>query len=280
MADQTTDNQTQDNGSPVTNGEGTNIADIMGNMAGKTEPDAKPAEGNKADGTDAKPKDEPSTPAWMQQLPEEMRNDAALSKQLAKFQKIGDMAKSYSELETKLGKSLIKPAEDASDEEKQKFFEKLGKPTTAEGYSIKDENAAAFKEIAYKNNLTDAQAVSLYEQFKSIGEGAIKAQQENLQKQANATTEALKKEYGNHYGEKIEMLRRGVETYGGQELGNLLKESGLLANETIVRMFIKLGEQSSEAGTAAKTTGKAEGYVPTEEGGRFDFIEKHFTKGE
>lgn len=279
MDDQATDNQTMTEGTPETNGAettaNTNIADIMGNMAGENTPDSKPAAAGDNEEGQKKPEETKTDfPAWTQQLPEEMRNDAELMKQLGKFQKIGDIAKSYSELESKLGKSLIQPGENASDEEVQAFYERLGKPKSADGYSIKGDEAKFFREIAFKNNLSDAQAKSFFEQLQGVGNAAINQQKIALQQQATETENKLKAEYGNSYNTKIEMLRRGVETYGGKELGNLLKNSGLLANETVVRMFIKLGEQSAEAHTQNNGSQSKGSYKSTDEGGTFTFINK------
>lgn len=277
MDDQATDNQTMTDGTPETNGAettaNTNIADIMGGMAGEKTPESKP-DGEKDEGEKKPEQTKIDFPAWTQQLPEEMRNDAELMKQLGKFQKIGDIAKSYSELESKLGKSLIQPGENASEEEKQAFYERLGKPKSADGYSIRGEEAKLFREIAYKNNLSDTQAKSFYEQLQGVGNAAINQQKIALQQQATETENKLKAEYGNSYNTKIEMLRRGVETYGGKELGNLLKNSGLLANETVVRMFIKLGEQSAEAHTQNNGSQSKGSYKSTDEGGTFTFINK------
>lgn len=276
MEGQETDNQTQASGTPDNNGADNSIVNIMGGMTTGNTPESKPNNGDKGEGEGTSSKESSNeTPAWMQQLPEEMRNDANLVKQLSKFQKIGDVAKSYSELEAKLGKSLIQPGEGASEEEVNAFYEKLGKPKSAKDYQIPEGNDA-FKELAYKNNLSNAQAVALFEQFKSVGERMLQQQQVNLQQQAQATTAKLKAEFGNNFNTKMEMLKRGVMTYGGAELGNLLKEKGLLANETIVRTFINLGEMSAEAGTSNKASQTADSYKRTEEGGKFEFIENMF----
>lgn len=273
MDDQVTDNQTQVDGSADNNVDVT-IENIMGGMSDKTEPEAKPdkaEEGTKAEGKeDQTESTEPEYPAWTQQLPEELRNDVEVMKQLAKFGKIGDVAKAYSELESKIGKSMIKPADDASEEEINAFYQKLGKPETADGYSIKTEEAKAFREIAYKNNLTETQFKSMYETFKEIGENAMNQQKYDMQKQAKTTTEELKKEYGSDFPQAMAMLQRGVNAYGGKTLGNKLRDSGLLADKDVVDMFIKLGKQTSESGSTAGSTAEG-GYKSTNEGGSFKF---------
>lgn len=247
---------------------------IMTGMADSTTPDTKPGEstaGDKVEGKGNGQEKAADLPAWTSQLPDELKNNADVMKQLTKFGKIGDLAKSYSELEGKLGKSLIQPGKDASEEELNSFYQKLGKPERAEAYSIKGDEAQAFRELAYKNNLTDAQAVSLYEQFKAMGEKAVQQQQLATAQKAKATEDALKAEYGNAYADKLKLLQRGVQTYGGPTLGAKLKQSGLLYDQDVVKMFILLGEQSQEAGSYNKGTSAPKEYKSTSEGGSFTF---------
>ena len=211
-----------------------------------------------------------SKPAWTSQLAKEISGNAETMKRLTKFNSITDLAKSYAELEGKLGNSLVKPGKDASAEEVNAFYEKLGKPKSADGYSVDLNGDNTLKELAFANNLTDDQLKGMYEGFKQIGEKhmeAIKAQQQQLLKQ---TDEALHKEYGPKYGEKIELMKRGIQTYGGAELGQALNNAGVLYHPAIVKLFMTLGEQSLENGTQSKSYGGGnDNYKSNSEGGRF-----------
>lgn len=276
-----TGNSNVSNGATDGNVAGTNsttsLEGIMSNMA-DGQPEAKPGNGDNAEGSNnASQAKEIEAPAWTSQLSEDLRSNPDLIKQLSKFGKISDLAKSYSELETKLGKAIVKPGKDASDEEKESFYQQLGKPKSADKYSITDENAAAFRDVAFKNNLTDEQATALYAQFNEIGKNAIAQAQLQKAAKAKATDDALRAEWGNNYDSKITMLQRGVNTYGGKALGEKLKNSGLLFDADVIKMFVKLGEESADAGTAGRSAG-GNGYIPTAEGGQFSWIEKQFKK--
>lgn len=269
------DPNTQDNPTVTapaeTAGATNSLQDIMGSMAQSTTPEVKPeapAEGKKAEGTE---KSQSEAPAWTSQLPEELRSNADVMKQLGKFGKIGELAKSYSELESKLGNSIVRPGKDASDDEVNAFYQKLGKPETADKYSIDDTEAKDFKELAYKNNLTDEQAKGMYQAIKELGENVAKQNNEQLMQLAKATEESLKKEYGNDYQTKLELCKRGVMAYGGPGLGKKLQDTGLLFDEDVVKMFIRLGEQNAEAGASVKTAKANTGYKSTAEGGTFSF---------
>lgn len=253
------------------------MSNILQNMAG-SKPDVKPegmTEGNKTEGTESSQK----LPAWTSQLPDEIKTNNDLIKRLSKFEKIGDMAKSYTELESKLGNSLIKPSTDASAEEIQSFYEQIGKPKNVEGYNIKadNENVKEFLNVAFNNNLSVDQANQLYEYMLNAGNKAIeqnRTEQAIMQREKiEAFEKVMNDKYGAKYNEKLKLLETGINTYGGNELGSLLQQSGLLFEPVIADLFINLGERASENQSYVKGTGGGiDTYVSTADGGTFDFI--------
>ena len=247
------------------------ITDIMDTMD-QTTPEAKPEEktGDKDEGVDQDQK-KPEVPKWMEQLDKEALEDADLVKQLQKFTKIGDLAKSYSALEKKMGSSINIPSDEASAEEVDAFYRKLGKPESVEGYSITDPKAQPFKDIAFMNNLTDKQATGLFEGLAKIGAAAEKASAENLAKIAQESDRLLKTEWGSDYSKNLEYLKRGIAAYGGNALGAKLKASGLIYDADIVKMFANLGKQAAESTSTNKGSGGRSDYVPTSEGGMFNY---------
>lgn len=248
------------------------ITQIMDGMATQT-PEAKLDNSeDKAEGQ-AEPKTvQTQYPAWTSQLNDELKGNEDMMKKLSKFQKISDLAKSYSELESKLGGSITKPGADASQDEINAYYEKLGRPHDADGYSIKGDDAKPFRDIAFKNNLTDDQAKSLFEDFTRIGKESQAQQQQAFAQLAASTEKAMKDEYGAKYAEKVALLHRGVLAYGGPQLGQKLKASGLLFDPDVVKHFITLGEMAAEAGTVSKSPQSTGGnYVSTRDGGHFDF---------
>ncbi|MBO7732303.1 MAG: hypothetical protein J6S67_07115 [Methanobrevibacter sp.] len=270
MADE---NQTQT--STQTAGETANdIENVMGGMQ-DAKPETEPTgtaggdngTGNK-DAADGKGESEVKHPAWMAQLG---NIEAESAEKLSKFEKIGDLAKNYLELESKLGNSLVKPGEGASAEEVDAFYRALGKPESADKYTIEGENTDLFRKMAYDNNLTDEQAKAIYASLREVGTNMLEQQKAAFAQQAKETQKALQAEYGKDYSTKIEMLKRGVATYGGKEVADALQQAGLLANQHIVKMFILLGEQSQEAGSPGNGRTKADGYKSIQQGGYLSF---------
>ncbi len=252
------------------------ISDIMGGMSAGAKPETEPNEngGDAGQGKSAEDSGKGSEvqhPAWMNQINSELMGDAEKAGKLSKFEKLSDLASAYLEVEDKLGSSIVKPGEESSDEEREAFYRSLGKPESAEKYSIKGEEAKLFRDIAYKNNLTDEQAKALYSSLQEIGKNAMAQQQTAFNQMAKDTQNSLQQEYGKDYPSKIEMLKRGVKNYGGEAVGAKLQKAGLLADLDVVKMFIRLGEESSEAGSSIKTQGQANGYKSIANGGTLDF---------
>ena len=252
------------------------ITNIMGEMSNGAQPGTKP-NGNEGDAGQGKSDNdngkggEVQHPAWMNQINSELMKDAEKAGKLSKFEKLSDLASAYLEAEGKLGSSIVKPGENASDEERRAFYKALGVPDAADKYSIEGDDAKMFREMAFKNNLTDEQAKAFYKSLQEVGNNAIAAQKAAFDQQAKDTQAALQKEYGKDYQTKIEMLKRGVATYGGEKMGAKLQQAGLLGDYDVVKMFILLGEQSAEAGSPGNTKGKAEGYKSIQEGGTLSF---------
>jgi hypothetical protein len=210
-------------------------------------------------------------PKWISQLPKELIENADFMKQVSKFKTIGELSKSYSELEKKLGTSIQGLNENSSDEEKQKFWEKLGKPTDADGYG-KEEQTKQLRDLAFKANLTKEQADVLFNGLASIGENFINDNKSKLQEMYTNTEAQLKKEYGASYQEKLQLVSRGINAYGNDEVRNLLTQSGIIFHPSIVKMFIKMGETTTETGLTPNVMGlKKDGYKSIAEGGQFSF---------
>lgn len=254
---------------------GNDIADLMGGMQNQkpgTEPDKNSGDkgAGSNDSSSGKGTGEVHHPAWMAQVGD-ITKDAAKAEKLAKFEKLSDLANAYFDLDGKLGNSITKPGENASDEERESFYRALGKPETADKYSIQGDEAKAFRELAYKNNLTDEQAKALYQSLQEVGQNALAQQKAVFVQQAQETQAALKKEFGKDYPAKIELLKRGIATYGGQNMGEKLQAAGLLGDYDVVKLFINLGQISAEAGSSGKNNGKTDDYKSIGEGGTFSF---------
>jgi hypothetical protein len=231
-------------------------------MAGAS--DTKP--GDKAgDGGDPGGKPgEAKAPAWHEQLPPELKGNAGL----AEYQKVGDMAKALLDLKGKAALEL--PGDKAGPEELAAFWEKLGRPKEPGGYSFaKDAENGEIARMAYAANLTESQAAALFGELKSFGTAQMQAQAQTQTAQLAETERTLKAEFGTRYGEKIELLKRGLAA-AGQNVGAVLQKAGIAGNPDIVRAFIRYGELTAESG-GARGSGTAGPLKPVNEGGWWNY---------
>jgi len=267
------DNGSADNGTQATGNAEEQLSAAFGGAAGTEgkKPADKPSTGETAAGGKQSEGDL-KLAAWTEQLPPEMRFNADTAAKIAKFTKVGDMAKAFLELEAKAATGGI-PGKNATSEEVAEFWEKAGRPAKAEGYSFtndKDNNGAGFAQAAHKANLTTAQADAMFKTLTAMGAeryNAIQQAQLHAEKEAAA---ALTAEYGSKYEQKMELLKRGLAA-AGPNVGNLIRQSGLSGNPEIIKAFISFGEMTAESGFA-KGGSAGDSLKSIYEGGSPEFI--------
>jgi polyhydroxyalkanoate synthesis regulator phasin len=203
-------------------------------------------EGNKSDVTSIDSGKE--TGKWLEGLPDDLRG----VKSLSKFNDLTSLAKSYIELEKNLDKRIIMPGDEASDEDWGKLFIKLGMPEDKK--YITDEKKAEL----LKNNLTDGETLSLYEELfhkgnltKRQGEKILNQIIENAQ---NTNEELIKVQkasreanmakfyevYKDQTSEKLNILKGVMSKYGSAELVDLVEETNYAP--VLIDLLLKLGE--------------------------------------
>jgi hypothetical protein len=177
------------------------------------------------------------------------------------------MAKALLDLKGKAAVTL--PAETASPEEHTAFWEQLGRPKEAAGYSFaKDAENAEFARIAHAANLTEGQAAAMMRQMQTLRTAQLQGMKQAQVAELAETDRLLKAEFGGRYPEKLEFFKRGLAA-AGQNVGAVLQQSGIAGNPDIVRAFIRYGEMTAEAGGARG--GAAEKQKSLMEGGTFSY---------
>lgn len=238
---------------------------------------AQEANGNAPEQTATEPAAvvQPELKAWGAQLSKELKENKDAVKALAKFEDISSLASSYIELEKKLGSMHAIPGKEATKEELDAFYKKLGKPDAADKYGFKQEWDAEkrFAEAAYEANLSDVQAKSLYDFFHKIGEDQQAQLAEAVKKRAEETDAALKKEFGNKVSEKMEQYTKGLKAFGTDSIFSQLEQTGLAYHPDFVKMFIKIGEALGESRTVlGGGSASTRGITSARDGGTFSFF--------
>lgn len=169
-----------------------------------------------------------------------------------------------------LGNAIRVPGKDATDEEKEAFLNKLGRPETKDGYEFtppKDlpenlpydgERAKDFQGLAHKVGLTKAQAQAVHDwavanavnDFSSSSQAA----QERNAEVAKGETGKLVKEWGPLDGQQfkanVAFADRALLDVGGQEAVDEFKRVGLIGEAGNVVLSAPIAKMLSRLGAA------------------------------
>ncbi len=196
--------------------------------------------------------------AWMTGLTTEQKADADLVKSLSRFEKgIPDLAKSYAELETKIGQSVVLPNAEASPEEWAKFYERMGRPEKPEDYKLEkvelpkglkadEAMEQEFLKVAHAKGLNNDAVNALHGWYMTeMGKQVVAAQRVVKTTQAEADT-AMREELGAGHAAAQAYMERGFQQFATPELSNLFRTSGMGNHPDVIKMFVKIGKLISE----------------------------------
>lgn len=190
------------------------------------------------EGTDGKPL--PPLPERPQWLPE-------------KFQKPEDLARSYTELEKKLGSAGAFPKDDAPQAERDAFWNKLGRPETPDKYDLKTPSAedgwnkdheGIARQRLHAAGLTQKQvqaAIDLHVDL--IGAGV-----KQIDAGAKETTALLQKEWGGAFETNMNYMVTALRQLGGDDTVRMFTQTPIGNNPTMIRLMAKVGRALGEAG--------------------------------
>lgn len=145
------------------------------------------------------------------------------SKSLEPYKDLNGLVKSHIELNKTMGSSIRVPGEEATPEELEKFYSKLGRPEAAdkyefsdlgdmpEGLNISDERTNEFKEIAHKLGLTAKQANELRTYY------------------TNQEIEQYKQGYVSEEQQEQDFISKGKEMFGDKYDAIMQNTSKLIA---------------------------------------------------
>lgn len=202
-------------------------------------------------------------PGWTTSTTKNLRADQRFAAWASKYKTLDDAILHSIELEEKAGKMVELPDENAKEEAKEAFFEKLGVPKKPEDYKldidknleVKEEDINNFKNIAHALHLTQKQANDF---FKLANEKAIKAIEDFTaanEKAKQETAQALKKEWGDRYEEERSVVARGVRyAPNSAQLLKDAEETGMGNRLSFIKLLHKLGQISLEDSAAFKVS--------------------------
>lgn len=178
---------------------------------------------------------------------------------ISKYKTVGEVFKGLDNANKLIGaKGVIVPKEDATDEEKSEFFNKLGRPPKPEEYklsevkdlhpeiqkSITPEAQGVFKSEMHKLGLTNAQADGLYKwYFENASKGKLNEDKQTDAQMKEAETK-LRQDWGKDYDANLSMAKKLVAKHGGEELIKAL--NGADNNPVVIKFLGSIAKNFSE----------------------------------
>lgn len=191
-------------------------------------------------------------PKWMGQLPDDLKGNEDLSQ----FATIGELGKAFLDARGKAEQAIEIPGEDATEEQRAAYREKMGIPQSPEDYKFEElelpsefkgqaEFDTWFAQKSHELGLTADQASRLRNEMLTLNSENTSAQQKAFEKSKADTEKQLREVYGDRYEENLELARKAVKSRN-PEFADFLRESGLTNHPEMVRLMADIGQLYSE----------------------------------
>jgi hypothetical protein len=201
-------------------------------------------------------------PGWVAGLPDTLKANESLTK----FKTVGDLASDYlatstkaQELEGRIGNSIPKLKENATDEERGQFYDALGRPKDAKEYEFdgEDKNAPEWtnqwKQEFHSLGLTKAQAKALSGKWNATMQSMVEAHNAKLTNEMATAQAALKSEWGDKFDTNVELAKRVYQKHIGTEFDKDFDAGTGTTRLQTMRLIMKFaaltGEDRSPQGT-------------------------------
>ena len=161
-----------------------------------------------------------------------------------------ELLRSYRALEKAFSSKISLP-KDGDEDALNKLFVRLGMPEKSDDFEIsfikEDEKFLNdFKKVCHENHIMPKSAQKLYDWFvKNREEETISYETEALN-QSKTEMEEQKNEWGEKSVRNMELMKRGIRLFLGDEADEISKIERALGTRKTMQIFMKLGEAISE----------------------------------
>jgi len=202
---------------------------------------------------------------WRAGLPDEYKNHEAFTG----FKTVGELAKSHletsakaKELETSLGEMIPKLPDDATQEERDVYYESLGRPEKFEDYEFEGEDKNApewtngWKQDLFNLGVSKDTAKSLSGLMNSRIQAMVESHNAQIQKEISTASDKLKTEWGEKYDTNLELVKRGwkrdADSEFDQAFSGETSANRFAILRTLFKLYSKTGEDSSQPGSSQR----------------------------
>lgn len=208
---------------------------------------------------------------WRASLSDDIRHDPSL----ASIQDVNGLAKGYVHAQRMVGADkVVIPKEDASPDEFNEFYNRLGRPEKYEisrpdlpqGLEYNTEMEGAMLQLMHESGLSQAQAQKLYSGYMEyIGKGH-NDMSVGREAQIAEWDQEIRRDFGAAYDERVNAAQRAAAEFGGDEFLGWLDETGLGDHPMFIKMFSKIGMGIME--DSADTSGRGNSFTLTPDAAR------------
>jgi len=187
---------------------------------------------------------------WIGNLSEDKRTV------MSKFKEWAEVGQSYIELETKLGKSIQMPEKNSSDEEWVKWYKRIGRPDSWDGYElstvekpegIPGDKAAeqSFAEESLRNGYTKEQARRVWKYLLAQAADALKRVKVETENRIKEAGTKLREDWKNNYDSNMVKMDLVIKRFADKDSWEYL--NGEAGNDPRMARFVaNIGNAMSE----------------------------------
>ena len=192
---------------------------------------------------------------WRAGLPDDLKQNEAF----VPFKTVGDFAKSHlevstkaKELEAKLGDSIPKLPDNATAEDRNLYYNALGRPTQASEYEFdgEDKNAPEWtnfwKGEFHGLGLTKDQAKQLSGKWNAQMAAVVKAHNDALAAETTQAEQKLRTELGDKYDTNVELAKRMWQKHGEGDFDKAFANAPGTVRFANIRMLLKFAALTGE----------------------------------
>lgn len=195
-------------------------------------------------------------PGWISGLPDDLKTNETFTG----FKTVGDFAKHHLEtagkvtdLEGKLAGAIVKPGDDATDEQRAAFRQAIGVPEKPEDYKLERPDdipvnegmEAWFRSEAHAADISQEAAQKLYNAWNTKLSQAREAAK-------TSCVDTLRGEWKDSYDANLEITKRAAKQFGGDDIMTFFEETGLGNDPVMFRTFLNIGKAMMEDSTFRK----------------------------
>lgn len=186
-----------------------------------------------------------------------------------RMENIDALAKDAFNSRKKLSTAIVKPGDDASEEDIAAFHKALGVPDSPDDYKITmpdlpdkllpDETALAsqrdFVKAMHKVGASPAVVQEAFTWYYSGLNAANTASENGIAEALETAETSMRSEWGGDFDANVKYAQDAVRHFGGDELVGLLDANGQGNHPAVLRAFAAIGRQMGEDGMIHTTIG-------------------------